>query len=149
MKFNWGHKILLIYLSFILMIGFLVYRSTQEHLDLVSEDYYDKEVKYQRQINDMQNTLALNEKPYTVYNKNNGNVKIKFPEAIKASLVEGDVNFFKPDNASLDFSVKINLNENNIQNINSKNLIHGSWKVKTSWTINNISYYQEENIFIN
>ena len=149
MKFNWGHKILLLYLLFMIMIGILVYKSTNQKFDLVSEDYYDKAVKYQNQINNLQNTEALADKPASHFNKNENVVEIKFPDNFTNAQIKGTLFFFKPDNANLDFSVNIELNENNIQKIRVEKLSHGNWKLKTNWTVNNTSYYQEENIFIN
>ncbi len=131
------------------MIGFFVYRSINESLDLVSADYYDNEIKYQQQINQIQNTLALKVKPITIYNKTDNFIEIKFPDTMKTDLIAGEINFFKPDNASLDFNVKIELDSNNIQTIDTKKLTIGVWKLKTKWTSNSISYYQEESIFIN
>lgn len=149
MKFNWGHKIFLLYLLFMIMIGMLVYKSTNQKFDLVSEDYYDKAVKYQNQINNIQNTEALADKPVSRFYKNENVVEIKFPGNFTNAQIKGTLFFFKPDNANLDFSVNIELNENNIQKIQANKLSHGNWKLKTNWTVNNKSYYQEENIFIN
>ena len=149
MKFNWGHKIFLLYLLFMIMIGILVYKSTNQKLDLVSEDYYDKAVKYQNQINNIQNTQALADKPASIFNKNENVVEIKFPDNFIDTKIKGTLFFFKPDNANLDFSVNIELNENNIQKIQANKLSRGNWKLKTNWTVNNTSYYQEETIFIN
>lgn len=132
-----------------IMIGILVYKSTNQKFDLVSEDYYDKAVKYQNQINNMQNMQALEDKPISYFNKNENVVEIKFPDNFIHAQVKGTLFFFKPDNANLDFFVTIELNENNIQKIPVNKLSHGSWKLKTNWTVKNTSYYQEENIFIN
>lgn len=149
MKFNWGHKILLLYLLFMIMIGILVYKSTNQKFDLVSEDYYDKAVKYQNQINEMQNTEALSDKPTYSFNKNENVVEIKFPDNFIYTQIKGTLFFFKPDNANLDFSVNIELNENNTQKIPANKLSRGNWKLKTNWTTNKTSFYQEENIYIN
>ena len=149
MKFNWGHKVFLLYLLFMIMIGILVYKSTNQKLDLVSEDYYDKAVKYQNQINNIQNTEALADKPASSFNKNENVVEIKFPNNFINAQIKGTLFFFKPDNANLDFSVNIELNENNIQKIPANKLSRGNWKIKTNWKANKTSYYQEETIFIN
>ena len=96
------------------MIGILVYKSTNQKFDLVSDDYYYKAVKYQSQINKLQNTQTLKERPYSSYNKNENVVEIKFPDNFTNAQIKGTLFFFKPDNANLDFSVNIELNENNI-----------------------------------
>ena len=45
---NWGYKIILVYVLFVAGIVFLVVRSSMENTDLVTSDYYEKELKYQR-----------------------------------------------------------------------------------------------------
>jgi hypothetical protein len=130
------------------MIGYFVYRSVKEGFDLVSPDYYNKEIKYQQQIDKMQNTLSLKDKPVPVYNKENQKIEIKFPIDSGNSKISGDIVFFKPDNAALDFKVEINPGENNVQEINAATIRKGFWKVKTSWYVNTTSYYQEDNLFI-
>ena len=51
MKFNWGHKILIVYLVFVGGILLLVFKSSQQKFDLVQQDYYGAELKYQEVIN--------------------------------------------------------------------------------------------------
>jgi hypothetical protein len=51
MKFNWGHKILMVYLIFVCGILLLAYKSSQQKFDLVHQDYYGAELKYQSVIN--------------------------------------------------------------------------------------------------
>ena len=59
LKFNWGYGIMVLYISFALAILFLVYKCTQHPVDLVSPDYYDKEIKFQQQYDKEQNATAL------------------------------------------------------------------------------------------
>ena len=56
MKFNWGWGIFIVLVLFIAFIGNLVYKSSQVRVDLVSENYYEKEIKYQHQIESEKNT---------------------------------------------------------------------------------------------
>ena len=51
MKFNWGHKILMVYLFFVGGILLLAFKSSQQKFDLVQQDYYGAELKYQSVIN--------------------------------------------------------------------------------------------------
>ena len=50
MKFNWGHKILIVYLIFVGGILLLAFKSSQQKFDLVEQDYYGAELKYQEVI---------------------------------------------------------------------------------------------------
>ena len=47
---NWGHRIIILYVGFVLLIGTMVYLSSRENVDLVSSDYYDQEIKFQSKM---------------------------------------------------------------------------------------------------
>jgi hypothetical protein len=47
---NWGHKIIIVYGVFVLGTLFMVYQSTLQKFDLVQNDYYAAELKYQEVI---------------------------------------------------------------------------------------------------
>ena len=52
---NWGWKIALVYTLFALMtLGFVVLGSMKK-VNLVEKDYYEKEIKYQEQIDKIRN----------------------------------------------------------------------------------------------
>ena len=54
---NWGNKIMLSFSVFVAIIITMVVVSMKQDVFLVSEDYYDKEVKYQNQIDKMKKQL--------------------------------------------------------------------------------------------
>lgn len=59
MKLNWGHKILMAYLIFVGGILLLAFKSSQQKFDLVQQDYYGAELKYQEVINATKNANEL------------------------------------------------------------------------------------------
>ena len=54
---NWGKGIILIYALFVAGIGYLVYGATQTNFELVEENYYEKELAFQNQINWTKNAV--------------------------------------------------------------------------------------------
>ncbi len=59
MKISWGHSILFTYLAFAAGILCMVYLTSRENRDLVSENYYADELAYQSVIDQSANTAAL------------------------------------------------------------------------------------------
>lgn len=141
MKFSWGHKIALLYCSFAGMIIFMVYKSMQQSIDLVADNYYEKTMQYEQQIEKM-GKASLPENKIKLTHENR-RLSILFPES---KDVKGEVKFFKPDNAKLDFAV--NINENKVIYDTSK-LQKGKWKLQINWLINNIAVYNEKTLIIN
>ena len=113
----------------------------QQPVDLVADNYYEKTLHYDQQIQKMNNAGLPENKIKLVHE--NQQLSILFPEEKK---VTGEVKFFKPDNARLDFAV--NINKNKVVYDTSK-LQKGKWKLQISWLINNIAVYNEKTLIIN
>lgn len=141
MKFSWGYKIALLYCSFAAMIIFMVYKSMQQSIDLVADNYYEKTLQYEQQIEKI-GKASLPE--HTIKLKfENKQLSLLFPEE---KNVSGEVKFFKPDNAKLDFAV--NINDNKVI-YDTSHLKKGKWKLQINWVINNIAVYTEKTLIIN
>jgi predicted dehydrogenase len=52
---NWGYKIMLVYLVFISGMLFMAFKSSEQDIELVTEDYYAKELVYQQKIDEIKN----------------------------------------------------------------------------------------------
>lgn len=144
---NWGLRIILLYVAFVGGMLFLVYKCTQQNIDLVSTDYYAQEIKYQDKIDRLNNSEQLDVKLAVVYSAEHSNIQIVFPENSTPTNTTGEIVLFRPDNSKLDFKIPIDITEG-VQNISTEKLSKGLWRVKSSWSTNDTPYYQEEKIFI-
>ena len=59
MKISWGTGIWAVYGLFVLMILGLVGMSIVQKIDLVSDDYYEQEIRYQGKIDKINNAKQL------------------------------------------------------------------------------------------
>lgn len=146
-KFNWGWGIFITCTVFILFISSLVYRASKEKIEFVTENYYDKELKFQDQINDLKNAETLPEN--IRLSQNDGSIQIAYPSSINWNSIDGQITFFKPDNSDLDFEVKAVCDENHVQSVNTSKMKRGWWHVKISWTSGVTPYYFEQKILVN
>jgi len=149
MKLNWGFGILIFILLFIAFILTLVYKCSQQKVELVSEKYYELELAYQQKINAMNNASLLPEKLNIQYNKENDAVEISYPKNVDRDKPSGVINFFKPEDAKLDFSIGVKCGNANEQIIPVPKIHKGWWKVNVSWVSAGTSYSHEEKILIN
>jgi hypothetical protein len=140
---NWGKKIVIVYLSFVGFMGFLVWQCLlQDDIHLVSQDYYQKEIAYQNDIDQMNNTNKLTKQLKFDYIYINQLVKLVFPkESIGSS---GKINFYRPADARKDFAVKLEIANTESQSIPVANLDRGLWVIKVSWNKDSKGYYKEE-----
>ena len=143
---SWGTKIAVLYSAFVLMIGVMVYMCINQKVDLVSDDYYERELAFQDKINEMNNANALPEKITHIISASK--IQLQFPELFKDKKVNGEVYFFRPSDKLKDFKTIINLNEHVQQVIALNNLSKGMYKMQISWTANEKKYFTEEVIVI-
>lgn len=146
MKINWGTGVVLAFIGFIAFILYFVVtmnvNSKYDH-DLVSEDYYAEELKYQGDINKLKNAKTLTEN--VSYKKTSEGLIIQFPESINSKKITGKVFLYRPSNKQLDFETAISLSRSNLL-IPDKRLVDGRWNIKVDWQYNGNSYLFKESI---
>jgi hypothetical protein len=140
---RWPIGIAIIYAFFILfLVGFVIFSQLQQ-VDLVSDNYYDQEIKYQQQLNRIDRAQSLSKPVYWIYDNKMKAVIVNFPPEINPNHVRGNLLFFRPSDANQDNLVPLNLSDNGTQKISTKNLMPGLWKIKVSWQVHNHEYYNE------
>jgi hypothetical protein len=92
---SWGKGIILVFAVFMIGIGVMVYKSMTKNIDLVTKDYYETELKYQEQINKINNTNSLKEGLKLEYNGKS--IIINYPA--DKSKISGEISFYKPSDA--------------------------------------------------
>lgn len=143
MKMSWGARIAILYLGFVALIAILVTNSMRQDFDLVSPDYYQKELKYQDVIDASKNQAALSA-PVQIQ-ATEAVVSLQFPAEFKDKIVAGTVQFYSPVNAALDKSFDISMAGNSM-NIERTLLHSAAYKVKINWQCEGKDYYQESEI---
>lgn len=142
MRINWGVRLIILYSSFVVFMLFMVYKCTRQHYDLVSGDYYEKELKYQEVIDGSNNLEALNRK--VVIDNTGDTCYIRIP--VNASLdAKGEVFFYRPSNAAGDLRLQITANEAAVPRAK---LYAGLYKVKSAWTAGDKKYYDEQTLVV-
>ncbi|WP_299526009.1 FixH family protein [Winogradskyella sp.] len=146
MKINWGTAIVIAFIGF---IGFIMYfvvnmaaNDEYDH-DLVVEDYYQQELKFQTEIDKEENSKAL--KTNISWQKTQEGILITFPEDLNIKDIKGIVFLYRPSNKQLDFETLISLSNHNLL-IPDNRLLGGRWNIKIDWTYNNNAYLFKEEI---
>lgn len=147
MTINWGYKILFLYTGFVGGMLFLVYKCTQQNIDLVTDNYYEKELQFQDQINRSNNAVVEGYRLKMVYDQPSASITVAFPAGMNDKKVEGEIHLFRPDNAKLDIKIPVK-SINGLQTIDASKLAKGYWRIQTSWQAGETPLYQEEKIFI-
>lgn len=139
---SWGKKIALLYIGFVVMIAALIFRSAQENNDLDSADYYQRELQFQDQINGAVAVNSSGEKP--TVDVLPLHVVVKIPAALGVKP-EGDVLFYRPDDAGKDKRFGLSGAETQYD---ISNFVQGTYTVRMSWKSEGVDYYYETKIYI-
>jgi hypothetical protein len=129
------------------MTAWIVYAS-QQQVDLVSKDYYADEIRFQTQINRINNTSKLSGKASVNYNAKEQTVKLQLPAGEWAEKPEGHIQFYRPSNAAWDVEKKLEVNEEGKQLVSVSKLEPGFWKVRVYWKIGGNEFYHDQPLMI-
>ncbi|TYB74465.1 FixH family protein [Bizionia saleffrena] len=133
MKWNWGTGIVVamaLFMGFILYLVITMSTHKKFSFDLVTEEYYAKEVVYQKEIDAETNTNDLEEK--IIFEITDNGLKLVFPDTFEESKIKGNVFLYRPSNEQLDFNLPLLLENSNVF-IPGKNLIDGRWNIIIDW----------------
>lgn len=144
---NWGKGIVIAFIIFVTLILSVVFFSMTQDVNLVSEDYYKQEIEYQERIDDLKNTMALIEKP-NLTKSGPSVITVTFPNEVYDGFKEGTILFFRPSNASRDFTIEISLDSAGQQVINMAKMKEGAWRAKMSWSSNDGKGYYDEFVVV-
>lgn len=146
MKINWGTGVIIAFVAFISFIMyFVIIMGTNDkyNRDLVTEEYYKKELAFQKQINKEQKTRNSDVIPIIIKNEND--LVIQFSEKQNPLKISGTLFFYRPSNKKLDFKIPITLSDTNFI-IPKKRLLEGRWNIEIDWSYNGEEYFYKEKI---
>jgi hypothetical protein len=147
MKLNWGYKILIAYLAFAGGILYMVYLTTLQNRDLVSENYYEEELAYQKVIDQSAKTARLTRAVKVKVNQQNNVAEIQLPPEFNNTNAVGKWNLYFAADQKMDLEGTINTNDGR-QAIQLPKGRNGNYTLKLGWESNGESYYFEEILFL-
>ena len=146
-KFNWATGLIIamvLFIGFIMTMVVTMMNSSHDH-DLVTDDYYKKELEYQ-QIIDQKKRLNQLQDPieFEIQNKE---VVITYPASVRNKMKNGHIELYRPSQAKLDFDLPVNTNSG-IQRISQEMLPSGRWQMSLRFEIDGEKYLLEKNFKI-
>lgn len=146
LKMSWGYRIAALYIGFVLLILFMVVMAMRQKIELVTPDYYAKELKFQQEIDAMNNASLLSANLQVELHSNT--VLISFPEEFKGKSIQGNALMFRPSDSSLDISFPIELNEEGKMILQSEKFKTGLYKLTVKWNADDKNYQSEHTVVL-
>ncbi|KAA3437129.1 FixH family protein [Rufibacter hautae] len=148
-KASWWPKLIIAaFVFFALFIGNMVRQAMKSDVNLVSQDYYQKELAFQQHMEQVKATQALDSQVLLTHVQAAEQLSIVFPAGVKTAQVDGQILFFRPSDAKQDITLALNLNEDGQQHIRTATLAKGLWRVQLNWKQAGKAYYLQKDFTI-
>lgn len=121
--------------------------SLRQREDLVSSDYYEKEVRYQQRLDSMNRSLPMAAQPLVTFEPDKQNIVIALP-ADRIQNAKGTVHLYRPSDARLDCELPLGLGIDGTQRFDTRKMSDGLWKVRIEWNSGGQDYFLEQPVVI-
>jgi len=169
----WPWAIILVFIIFISGTISLVVMACSQKADLVSSDYYEQEIKFQRHLDQLDQTHRLAKDASVTYDSGSRLIRIALPvtqqslnrnlnhpavpgapvsfmgdsrTGVSSAPITGHIQLYRPSAAGLDRQLKLETDLEGVQFLDAASLQRGLWKVRVSWTAENTEYFLDQSI---
>lgn len=142
MELNWSVGIIIFYTVFIFSLILIVILSTRNNMELIEQEYYQKDIDYDNISRERKSRKSLS-KGLDIGIKNNELI-FSFPR--KLEKIKGKIHLFRPSNNKLNVFIPIDLDENNNMIIDIDKFPKGLWQTKTEWEVNGLYFFTEKKV---
>jgi hypothetical protein len=141
---NWGKGLTILIVGFILAMLGMVYVAFKQTNEMIEDNYYDREVRYQ-EIIDAKANLAplLNE--FSLVDSNDF-ILLKLPSSTSASIQNGELRMIKMDASASDNTIKVSNIETRIDKTKFQK---GIYHIKLGWKSDGKNYFYENDFIVN
>ncbi|MDR6966266.1 nitrogen fixation protein FixH [Flavobacterium arsenatis] len=148
MKINWGTSIVIafgLFMAFILFFVFKVQSNPEYDNELVVEEYYKHDARFQEEMQKIQSAEDLTVKPkIEAFEKG---IKITFPSEFNPKNIKGKVSLYRPSNKKLDFEIPISLSDSTLL-IPENKLVGGRWDITLNWEYDGKEFQFKEVLYL-
>lgn len=142
----WPLGITLTFVLFFCGMATVVVIATTHRDGLVSENYYEQELKYQDQINSA--ARAVQSGASVNYDSTAGRIVIALPVLSRAHNLNGRIELYRPSAAGMDRQIELQPDANGRQLLDAKALPAGPWEVRVAWKSGGQDYFMNRKIII-
>lgn len=148
-RFNpWPVGLTLFFIAFISVTIAFVVMSTRQRTDLVTPDYYERDLLYQEQIDREQRTRAAQLQVGITHDPATGRLRIALPAAHAVAQPRGTIHLYRPAAAELDREFELEVDGQGQQVLDAGNLAAGLWRVRVRWAIGELEFEADERLVI-
>jgi hypothetical protein len=142
--FHWGNVIWLVFAVFAAGMGFMVYRTFKTPVNLVADNYYEEELRYQDKIDGQNNAAKISDMKVS---QDEHNVIVVLPKEIVGKKIEGNIKFYCTSDGKKDVNFKIAVDSTGKQIIPQKEVFPNTlYKIQVTYKADSTAYFSEKEI---
>ena len=139
-KFSWAHGIIIALAAFMIFILSLIYifSRSYQNSELITDNYYEEELRYQTVIDATKNADALPVKP--TYEQTAKGIRIIFPKDINNANSTFSIDMHRAEDSKLDIKRNMQLDQSNALFIPASVIVKGNYVLRLKWTKDKVNY---------
>ncbi|MDQ0783593.1 FixH family protein [Chryseobacterium sp. W4I1] len=145
-NFSWGHGVVIALFAFIIFIlsMLFLFPNGQKNSEMVTDNYYEEELKYQDVIDAKQKADDLQEKP--VYSQEKEGIRITFPKEYNNSNTTVKFVLNRTEDQNLDIKKSVQLDAQQSILIPAQVLKVGNYTLRLMWTKDKTDYRMDYDV---
>ena len=149
MNINWGAKLAFFAILFMAFVVFMVVKISQTDVPLVEENYYEKGIGYQEQIDagkDAGELISIIVGKIDMAQIDPNKKFVFLQKHTVGDTINGKILFYRASDKKLDFKTAFTLIDSVPTALDITNLMKGKWKITVNWESNNAKRLIEKQI---
>jgi hypothetical protein len=132
--------------AIIFFAGFVTWALRQRN-DLVTPDYYEREVRYQAQLDKLNRSQVFARQTVVTFEPAAREIRITLPPE-ETRGATGLIQLYRPSDARLDRDLPLALDATGVQRVDASQLPTGLWKVRVLWNVKDADYYLDQPVIV-
>jgi hypothetical protein len=142
----WPLGLVVTFVLFFCGMATVVFIAATHREDLVSDNYYEQELKYQNQID--ASARAQKSGAAIACDSAETAVVIRLPAAQMAQNLSGTIEFYRPSAPGLDRELPLTPRADGTQTLDVSKFAAGLWRVRVKWVAAGENYFLERKITV-
>jgi len=138
----WPVAIITFFIFIITTIVFFITWAVRQEVDLVRKNYYAHEIEFQSHLDKINRAASLTSPASITYQPATRRLRVLLPP--EHQPVSGRIELYRPSNARLDKTIRLDPAVDGSQQIDTSHLADGLWKVRLNWLFKDVDYFKEE-----
>jgi len=144
----WPYGVIAAFALFLSGTAGLIVLAVSHRTDLVSDHYYEDEIRFQSQMDRAGRAQTLNSNAVVNYDPAGKRILVSLPAEHAGRATEAAVMLYRPSAAGLDRRIAWQPGPDGVQAIDAAELKAGLWKISVGWTVDGQEYLFDQKIVV-